>query len=191
MAAQLGDSMRLGKRVGRIAMTARGATVTCTDGTASHRALCRLGNPFHHAARCRDYRLGQSSGAAGDHHDALCQHRPACISRSKSRSGRKTACRRPSPPTGHRHVLGDRQPHWRGPPPGDDRAGRQGRGGDCQQGPPGSRGLPARRTLPPAPRRARAASGLRLTRTGSAIPCRRAAASVSPPATSMPMPAIW
>jgi monoamine oxidase len=33
MAAQLGGAVRLGKRVGRIAMTDRGATVTCTDGS--------------------------------------------------------------------------------------------------------------------------------------------------------------
>ncbi len=34
MAAQLGDVVRLGKRAARIAMTRRGATVTCTDGSA-------------------------------------------------------------------------------------------------------------------------------------------------------------
>lgn len=34
MAARLGDELRLGKRVARIAMTNSGATVTCTDGTA-------------------------------------------------------------------------------------------------------------------------------------------------------------
>jgi monoamine oxidase len=33
MAAQLGDAVRLGKRVAKIAMQGRGATVTCTDGS--------------------------------------------------------------------------------------------------------------------------------------------------------------
>ncbi len=46
MAGQLGDSVRLGKRVGRIAMTARGATVTCTDGTAINARFVISAIPF-------------------------------------------------------------------------------------------------------------------------------------------------
>jgi monoamine oxidase len=46
MAARLGNAVRLGKRVGRIAMTNRGATVTCTDGSVVNAKFVISAIPF-------------------------------------------------------------------------------------------------------------------------------------------------
>jgi monoamine oxidase len=46
MAAKLGDAVRLNKRVGRIAMSDKGATVTCLDGSAYHARFVISAVPF-------------------------------------------------------------------------------------------------------------------------------------------------
>jgi len=70
MAAKLGDVVRLNKRVGRIAMTGKGATVTCLDGSAYQARFVISSLPF---SMLRDVEI---TGAPNPHARDAIAHMP-------------------------------------------------------------------------------------------------------------------